>query len=68
MIKRILWFFTVGVIVFIFLRTFPFDNPSLFYQWLVETGESVRNTYRSFVNWVFSIGGSASIENGETIE
>lgn len=56
MFKRILWFFFVGVVVFIFIRTFPWDNPSSFIDWLVETSFKVRDFIESLVDWLPFVG------------
>lgn len=59
MIKRILWFFFVGVVVFLFLRAFPFDEPSRAVDWLVTTSFKVRNFLESLVDWLPFIGDNA---------
>lgn len=56
MIKKILWFFFLGVIVFLFLSSFPFDQPSLAVEWLVETSFKVRNFIVSLVDWLPFVG------------
>lgn len=66
MVKRILWFFMVGVFVFIFIRTFPFEDPKLFWSWLTDTAFAVRGVIESVVDWMFSFGSSA--ETVETVE
>lgn len=62
MFKRIIWFFFVGVVVFIFIRTFPFDNPRLFWDWLVDTSFAVRGYIESFIDWLPFIGDTPSSE------
>lgn len=59
MVKRILWFFMVGVFVFVFIRTFPFEDPKLFWFWLTDAAFAVRNVIESVVGWMFSFGSPA---------
>lgn len=61
MLKRIIWFFFVGVAVFIFLRTFPFEDPSLFWAWLVDASFEVRGWIESFVRWLPFIGDTSTV-------
>jgi len=68
MIKRILWFFFLGVIVFIFLSSFPFDEPSLAVDWLVETSFKVRNFIVSLVDWVPVVGDNLDTTPAEPLE
>jgi len=49
--KRILWFMLLGVLLFVFISTFPFDNPRLFWSWLTETAFDIRAWFEGIADW-----------------